>query len=111
MSVLAKHNGNNGNGNGTKPKRKGNPGWVKGVSGNPNGRPKKGHTLTDLLAKHLDKEEFCKAIVAQAMDGNNRCIQEIFERLDGKVTEHVETDTVLRVEYVETSGRSEIDGG
>jgi len=30
-------------------KKRGNPAWVKGISGNPNGRPKNGATLAELV--------------------------------------------------------------
>lgn len=41
-----------------KPKNKGgNPAWVKGVSGNPGGRPKKGFTVGDIIrAKVTDND-------------------------------------------------------
>lgn len=36
----------------------GNPNWAPGVSGNPNGRPRRGDTFSDLLEKELKKRKY-----------------------------------------------------
>jgi hypothetical protein len=36
-------------------KKRGNPNWVKGVSGNPNGRPKNGQTWAELVREFGNK--------------------------------------------------------
>ena len=43
--------------------------------------------------------QFSYAGFKEAMAGNARCIQEIFLRLDGPITQPVAQETVLRVEY------------
>ena len=66
--------------------------WTPGQSGNPNGRPKKGETLTDILKARLPKEEFIEREIALAMEGDPAARKQIWERLDGKVKEQVEID-------------------
>lgn len=102
--MAVKHtNTSNGNGNGRK-RLPTSGSWKKGVSGNPNGRPKKGATLADLLDQRLDKAAFVDAVIALALKGNARCIAEIFQRLDGPVTRSTSEATVLRIEYADDLG-------
>lgn len=35
-----------------------NPNWKKGISGNPNGRPRRGDTFAELLQKELKKRRY-----------------------------------------------------
>jgi hypothetical protein len=92
--------------------------WQKGQSGNPNGRPKNGKTLTEALRKHLDKlgnkEELICAIWSLAV---GHWVQEtdkagkehiylaspdwhalalIFDRLEGKVPVKVDIEPRIR---------------
>ncbi len=70
---------------------------------NRNGRPKKGQTLTDILNAHADKEDIGKEenkisrreALAQklwqmALGGDIAAIRYIYDRIDGKPTEHHE---------------------
>lgn len=62
-----------------------------GVSGNPNGRPKKGTALTDVMREMLEgNPEIKKAIMAKllkgAADGDLAFIREVLDRIDGKPT-------------------------
>jgi hypothetical protein len=70
--------------------------WKKGVSGNPNGRPKKQDSLTNLLREEIAKicpadrenrtwkELVVRATLQLAMKGNATALKEVWERLDGK---------------------------
>ena len=66
--------------------------WKKGQSGNPKGRPK-GRTLADRLANKLDAndgelaEMLVKVLIREAGKGKFQHMREIFDRIDGRVTE------------------------
>lgn len=90
------------------PKGTGNPNWIKGKSGNPLGRLKRGQTLTDILAEHgetimvTDKttQERYSANVAlskivwrRALEGDFAFIRFIWERIEGKPIQKIEQIT------------------
>ena len=70
-----------------KPKNKGgNPAWVKGVSGNPGGRPKKGFAIADMIrAKVTDEDwdDILQATVEQAKKGDKAARDYLSNRRDG----------------------------
>jgi hypothetical protein len=89
-----------------QPGESGNPDrkFPPGVSGNPNGRPK-GRSLTARLRDLLDEYELngkrlpygkqvadlvVEGLVIGAAKGNSRNLQELFNRVEGKVTDRVE---------------------
>jgi hypothetical protein len=89
-----------------QPGQSGNPDrkFPPGVSGNPNGRPK-GRSLTARLRDLLDQYEIrgkrvpdgkqvadivVEGLVLGAAKGNSRNLQELFNRVEGKVTDRVE---------------------
>ena len=70
--------------------------WQPGQSGNPNGRPKRGLALTDVLREHMDasaegdgvprKQRVAEKLYELAMAGNVHALEYIGNRLDGKPT-------------------------
>lgn len=68
----------------------------KGEVRNPNGRPKKGETLTDILREHCDKMiteksggkvaikiALARKMVAMALSGDMAAIRYVYDRIDG----------------------------
>lgn len=86
------------------------PQWQPGQSGNPKGRPKGIVSITDTLRKVIEKkmetidpvtknkdrkkikEIIALALVGKALKGDVRAIQEMLDRLEGRVTQKVEAD-------------------
>jgi len=71
--------------------------FKKGQSGNPGGRPKNSKSLNDALRKILQKrgqmEKVAKALFDLAVDCKHfPALQEIFNRIDGKVVEKHEIE-------------------
>ena len=77
--------------------------FPKGKSGNPNGRPKKGETMTDALRLLADvkikddkgnavsfKEAIAKKLYFLAVNGDIAAIKYIFDRIDGFPTQAVQ---------------------
>lgn len=70
--------------------------WVKGFSGNPSGKPKETPSLTRAVQKLLDQnpseiDELARATVENAKAGNAVALKQVWDRLDGTVTERSET--------------------
>jgi hypothetical protein len=83
------------------------PAWKPGESGNPAGRPKKQHTLSDLLAQFGEhkydrdktyREQLIEIIWEQAMNGDSDFIKLIFDRVEGKALERVLNANVQKEE-------------
>jgi hypothetical protein len=87
--------------------------FAPGQSGNPNGRPK-GQSLTARLRELLEQDEFqgraiadgkcvadllVEAIVAGALAGDTRLIQEVLDRTEGKPKQTIEQRQAVK-EYV-----------
>jgi hypothetical protein len=86
--------------------------FVKGTSGNPYGRPKRGKSLTGILEKALSKKRedgrTNKAALADTLiemaikEKNVAAARYIFDRLDGKPKETVELEnTAIETKLLE----------
>lgn len=72
--------------------------FVKGQCANPKGRPKKGKTLTDALASKADRHKLAEQLLELAYTGDINAIKYVFDRIDGKPTETVTSDTHLALD-------------
>ncbi len=100
------HGENRANGNGNLPPAEYR--WKPGQSGNPKGRPK-GSGLSDRLREVLDADDgaaldaIVRAVVDAAAAGDAQFVRMIWERLEGKVSQRIETAGVshYKVHYAE----------
>lgn len=85
---------------GKAPPREGR--WKAGQSGNPAGRPKS-KPFKDALADILEADDkrllrkVAASVVAKAVTGDVGAAKEIFDRIDGKVTDTLETNSLVRI--------------
>ncbi len=79
--------------------------FKKGQSGNPAGRPKKGHTLSDAIEKALTTKDVHKGsskitrnqaiaevLTQEALKGNLKAIDMVLDRMEGKPMQKQEVD-------------------
>lgn len=72
--------------------------FVKGQSGNPNGRPKTQRAMfSEEIMRLCHEQNLHKAVIAKmarmALDGDVQCMKMIIERIEGKATTRVEVST------------------
>lgn len=78
--------------------------WKKGQSGNPNGPPKKGESLTELMKEYLNgnygnkedkplrKKIFIERVYQLAMKGDPTCMRMMWSYMDGLPVQKIEAD-------------------
>ncbi len=79
--------------------------FKRGNNANPNGRPKKGTAITDVLRKYADlkvtdlsgdsmtrKEALAKTLWGAALEGDLVAVKYVYDRIDGKPRESVDID-------------------
>ena len=86
----------------SEDKKRGNPNWKPGVSGNPKGRPPLGESMTELMREFLDgteegqtvprKQQLIRKIALKAYkEGDYNAIKLIWNYLDGMPTQKILT--------------------
>ena len=63
-----------------------------GVSGNPNGRPKKGTALTDVLKDKVNAESLAEKLIEMCNNNDIQALKYVYDRIDGKPRESIDLD-------------------
>ena len=70
-----------------------------GVSGNPNGRPKKGTALTDVLRETVNADDLAAKLLELVEAKDIQAIKYVYDRIDGKPKESIGLDHSGEVVY------------
>lgn len=79
----------------TEKKQRGGVQFKPGVSGNPNGRPKKGYSITEMMKEMLANKPEVKAaigaaIAEKAMAGDQTAVKTLWAYMDGAPKQGIE---------------------
>lgn len=90
--------------------------FVPGVSGNPNGRPPKGHSITDMFKQMLDntpekKLELVEAIYNAAIAGDSAAQKMIWNYMDGMPQQKTDVSITIPRPILGGSSVVSIDDG
>ena len=81
------------------------PQWPKGVSGNPNGRPKLGLSMADLIRSRLEDGDkgakIVDAMVSRSLEGSDQATKILLDRAYGMAPQTVDVTTNVHTETVE----------
>ena len=80
--------------------------WKEGESGNPNGRPKKGYSITEMMKEMLNEQPEIKKGIGQriakkALEGDPAAIKMLWQYMDGMPLQKNETDVTSKGEKIE----------
>ena len=70
-----------------------------GVSGNPNGRPKKGTALTDVLRETVNADDLAAKLLELVEAKDIQAIKYVYDRIDGKPKESIDLEHSGEVVY------------
>ena len=70
-----------------------------GESGNPNGRPSKGYSITEMMREMLNndpevKQRIGEVIAAKALEGDTNAIKMLWQYMDGMPKQKIEASVV-----------------
>lgn len=89
----------------TEKKQRGGKPWKPGETGNPNGRPKKGYSITEMMKEMLNnkpeiKESIGAVITAKALEGDIAALKMIWNYMDGMPQQKLEAEVSTQITVV-----------